>query len=323
MKKIMNFLYEGEPLEVNLRELIEKKNLSLNRKFIILLIKIFRIAYKNYQRMFLKPSIREYLKSLEKIFFYERKKIDYNFHYKQATVLKRDGVLEVEDIFSKEELEITIRELSENLLLNPVYTSHEDFYLHSPPADAVTGYINTETLLKTSYVLKVAHNEKILKILQNYFDCKFKLDWVWGWWSFPNSNKIGPQMFHRDYESMNFIKVFTYLTDVDIDNGPHEIVIGSHKIDKLYKRERFSDENVSKNFDSKLKKTILGKKGKTFLADTFALHRGLQPKKNSRLVLVFLYSVIPSNRSPKIPFLKKEDYKFQLKKNYINKLFIE
>ncbi len=322
MKKIINFFYEGEPLEINLREYIKKKNLSLNRKFIILLIKIFRITYKNYQRIFLKPSNRKVLKSLEKIFFHKKKE-ESDVYHKHAEDLKRDGVLEVENIFSQEELEITIRELSENLLLQPIYTSHKDFYLHAPPKDAVTGYINTETLLKTSFVLKAAHNEKILNILQSYFDCKFKLDWVWGWWSFPNSNKIGPQMFHRDYESMNFIKVFTYLTDVDLNNGPHEIIIGSHKIDKLYKRERFSDEDVLKNFDSKLKKTILGKKGKTFLADTFALHRGLQPMKNSRLVLVFLYSVVPSNRSPKIPFLKKEDYKFPLKKNYINQLFVE
>ena len=42
------------------------------------------------------------------------------------------------------------------------------------------------------------------------------------------------------------------------------------------------------------------------MADTFALHRGLQPQKSRRLVLVFLYSVVPSNRSPKIPFFESE-----------------
>ena len=70
----------------------------------------------------------------------------------------------------------------------------------------------------------------------------------------------GPQEFHRDYESMNFVKVFVYLADVDQHSGPHSFIKGSHKIDKLYERKRFSDELINKNFDNDKKLSILGEK---------------------------------------------------------------
>ena len=59
---------------------------------------------------------------------------------------------------------------------------------------------------------------------------------------------------------MNFVKVFVYLADVDQHSGPHSFIKGSHKIDKLYERKRFSDELINKNFDNDKKLSILGEK---------------------------------------------------------------
>ena len=109
-----------------------------------------------------------------------------------------------------------------------------------------------------------------------------------------------------------------YLTDVDKDAGPHQYIIGSHKENKFFKRERFEDDKVYKSFKRKNIKTIVGKKGTTFLADTFGVHRGFHPKSKKRLVLVYLFSVIPSNRSPKIPVVEFN----KLKKKTKEKLLI-
>ena len=121
---------------------------------------------------------------------------------------------------------------------------------------------------------------------------------------------------------MNFLKVFVYLSDVDEFNGPHEYVVGSHKVNKLYKRERFEDQLIYKNFTKENIIRIKGKKGKTFIANTYGLHRGLQPKNKKRLVLVYLFSVIPSNRSPKLPVIKKNELSFYLEEKKINSLFV-
>ena len=81
-------------------------------------------------------------------------------------------------------------------------------YLFGQQLHLLFFYFQTKNLIKCPHIFEGANNEKILSILSNYFGCKFKLDWVWAWWSFPSNEKAGPQLFHRDYESFNFIKLF-------------------------------------------------------------------------------------------------------------------
>jgi hypothetical protein len=270
------------------------------------------------------PKTRILFQKLEKFFFYRKYELNTSSDLEKKTQeLNDNGYLEVNSIFSDFELKETIDYLSTDHLLEPIYTDHKKFNLKQPPSGVKTGYIDTNTLLKSKYILKAANNPNLLNILKSYFSCSFKLDWVWAWWSFPSEELAGPQLFHRDYESMNFLKVFVYLSDVDEFNGPHEYIVGSHKVNKLYKRERFADELIYKNFTEDKILTIMGKKGKTFIANTFGIHRGLQPKNEKRLVLVYLFSVVPSNRSPKLPVLKKNELKFNLKEKKINSLFVD
>ena len=88
MRKILNFLYDGEPLELDLKKQIISKNYSSFDKIKIFLIKLLRILYKQYQRSFLKPSVREYLKNLEKI-FYLNKKLNSENYKKESEILKK------------------------------------------------------------------------------------------------------------------------------------------------------------------------------------------------------------------------------------------
>ena len=287
-------------------------------------IKLFRLTYRSYQRIFLMPKTRILLQKLEKFFFYRKYELNMSSNLKKKNQeLNINGYLEINNIFTDIELRETIDYLSTDHLLEPIYTDHKKFNFNKPPINAKTGYIDTNILIKSKYILKAANNQNLLNILKSYFECSFKLDWVWAWWSFPSEELAGPQLFHRDYESMNFLKVFVYLSDVDEFNGPHEYVVGSHKVNKLYKRERFADQLIYKNFTKENILTIKGKKGKTFIANTYGLHRGLQPKNEKRLVLVYLFSVIPSNRSPKLPVIKKNELSFDLDEKKINSLFVE
>ena len=118
----------------------------------------------------------------------------------------------------------------------------------------------------------------------------------------PSDNPLGPQLFHRDYESMNFVKVFVYLTNVNKDNGPHQIISGTHTKNYFFTRERFADSDINMQFGKTIK-TIYGNAGTNFLANTYSIHRGQHPLKKKRLVLVYLFSIIPSNRCPKLPFM--------------------
>jgi len=327
LQNVLNFIYSGEPLEFDIKSQLKDEK---NKRYIllkILLLKIFRITYKNLQRSILRPSIRNIFIFIESLFFINFKK---NNHYNtilEAKKLKENAFLEVDNIFTDKQIDEIRSFLSDKYLLEPIYSDHENFYLNNKPPGIKTGYFQTKNLIKCPHIFEGANNEKILSILSNYFGCKFKLDWVWAWWSFPSNEKAGPQLFHRDYESFNFIKLFVYLTDVDENSGPHEIIKESHNDNTFYKRKRFSDKDISDNFKKNNCIKIHGKSGKSFLANTFAIHKGHHPKKNDRLVLVYLYSVVSSNRSPKLSVIKKQNLNSNLKKIiskniYVNKNFI-
>ena len=67
-------------------------------------------------------------------------------------------------------------------------------------------------------------------------------------------------------------------------------------------------------------------KKELLLADTL-VHRGVDPKEENRLVLVYLFSIIPSNRSPKVPVVKfsnlSEEFRKTIKNKYIFDIFID
>ena len=310
-------LYKTEPLEIDIKTQID--SISKNKKsifFSIFIQKILKFFYFKFQRFFLKPNIRLLIGRLEKFLY--REKFFEDSKNELSDKLKKNSFVKVENLFNSEEQKEITNYLSKNQSLIPIYTNHDDFELENPPKEISTGYIKTENILNCPHIIKGANNKTLINILNAYFGCKFKLDWIWAWWSFPSDNKIGPQNYHRDYESLNFVKVFVYLTNVDRNSGPHYIIKGSDKINKFYERKRFSDEKINSIFNEDSIIEISGSKGTTFMANTYAIHKGLLPKKNKRLVLVYLFSVVPSLRSPKIPPLKLSQLDLDTK-NYVLK----
>ena len=320
-------LLKIEPLEIDLKNQIKKSQ----KNHIWLITNIFlkqllKLIYFKFHRIILKPKLRNYISSIERKFF---RKFTFKEEHHLVTKLKEDSYTDIEDLFDKNEISELKLFFCKKRILKSIYTDHKDFMLKEKPNASITGYIKTEELINNSLVIKGANNPKLLSLLDSYFKCTYKLDWVWSWWSFPGEEKLGPQKFHRDYENLNFVKVFVYLTDVDSSNGPHQIIKGSHKIDKFYTRTRFSDNVIFENFNKKEDLiSIEGKRGKSFIANTYAIHKGKNPQNEKRLVLVYLFSVVPSKRSPKIPpvmFSELKNYtkKLVLKNRYINSQFID
>jgi hypothetical protein len=333
IKKISNYVYAGEILELDVEDLIKNENNYFKKKFLILkifFIRIFRDLYRTYQRKAIKPSLRKKLITLETsiLNFFEKnenaseKEEDMSLLMKEKSAyLKSSSYVIIDNIFNNEEIKAIksyLNSIQEFLELSEGSTGEK----------MSMRYYKTKDLIKNDLIMKGANNPKLLNILDNYFNGTYKLDWIWSWWSFADlKNSVGPQLFHRDYETMNFVKVFVYLTDVENNDGSHQIVSGSHNVDKLYEIERFSDKSVISNFGSQKIININGKEGTSFIANTFAIHKGFKPKINDRLVLVYLYSTVPSRRSPKLPPIKFDNiknYQSLFKKNKkINNLFID
>lgn len=114
------------------------------------------------------------------------------------------------------------------------------------------------------------------------------------WWSFPQNEKKYNQLYgyHYDIDAYKFLKLFIYLTDVDIDSGPHVIISNTHKKKTIFEKlnRRLTDAQADKYFSKDRINIMTAKAGEGFFEDTFAYHKGTAPKK-PRLILQVEYAV--------------------------------
>ncbi len=100
------------------------------------------------------------------------------------------------------------------------------------------------------------------------------------------------QLYHHDLHRLQFVKLFIYLTDVDMDSGPHTLIPGTHRTrpDGLWADGRHTDEAVDKAGILDNEVNITGPAGTVFLVDTSALHKGANPASNHRLMAQIQYT---------------------------------
>lgn len=110
-------------------------------------------------------------------------------------------------------------------------------------------------------------------------------------WAHPVDGKwTSSQLFHRDWRDDNTIKVFTYLTDVDVDQGPFMFIDANNSstINKKLnyhndRSHRVSDDVIYGIYDKPI--VVTGKAGTTILVDTCAcFHCGGRVVDGSRLM---------------------------------------
>lgn len=106
--------------------------------------------------------------------------------------------------------------------------------------------------------------------------------------------------WHKD-SSFRQLKAFLYLCDVNQNNGPLQLIEGSHKINNYlnhiclskiqFRSLRINEGQVSKIIKKNKEKlkTFVGKKGTLIIADTACIHRGKPPQNGKRYVLTNYY----------------------------------
>jgi len=98
----------------------------------------------------------------------------------------------------------------------------------------------------------------------------------------------GATNFHRDVDAWRWLKVFVYLTDVDLGAGHHEIYLRSHR---QFPSE-FRDLRRYQPYDLDLywkRMQVTGPSGTCFAENTIAMHRGTTPTITSRLAITAVY----------------------------------
>ena len=162
-------------------------------------------------------------------------------------------------------------------------------------------YIKATTLLNTrsSLVTKIAKDQKLKIVIDSYLGGFSVLRSAQIWITRPSENgkpsSEAAQMYHYDLDTFKWLKVFIYLNDTNIENGPHCAFPGTHipgakhpeLLARMYARIPDDDLDILQPEKARF---FTGKCGTLIIGDTKAYHKGMPVRKGERMLLQLLYS---------------------------------
>ena len=169
------------------------------------------------------------------------------------------------------------------------------FTLRQAPAGVRVADYHLRDVIACPHILALANSPPLLGLAARYMDCKPTISALGLRWSFPVEGDCSAlQAFHRDSEDWRYLKVLVYLTDVDLDAGPHVYLHGSHLTQAPMRLRFYTDSEISSAYGSEKLLTAVGSRGFCFAVDTAGIHKGTAPSRQPRLMLQIQYSLLPS-----------------------------
>ena len=199
------------------------------------------------------------------------------------------GCAFLDPIFTSEQL-VDIRGY---LADKPMVSGKQTFTADQAPPGVARASYSLATILNCPHVLDAINRPDILALATAYIGCRPTISGLAIHWSFPTADGCDVQRFHRDPDDWRFLKVFSYLSDVDEQSGPHEFVTTSHRTSGRLRSVPYQDDEVERRFGRDNVVKMVGPRGTTFCADTWGIHKGGVPIARPRLMLQTQYSVLP------------------------------
>jgi len=166
---------------------------------------------------------------------------------------------------------------------------------------AVTYDFKTSDILKSAEVQKLLADKSIIQIAAKYLQCVPLADVTAMWWTTnfkAAADGAAAQLYHFDMDRIKWLKVFVYVTDVGVKDGPHSFIEGSHRtggipshmLQKGY--TRLTDSEVRSYYSSEREKRFAAPRGTIIIEDTRGLHKGnpVELDGKPRLILQFQFS---------------------------------
>ncbi|CAN0617665.1 conserved protein of unknown function [Burkholderia multivorans] len=157
----------------------------------------------------------------------------------------------------------------------------------------------TRDLLNNPQVQALLADPSLLALSQAYLGSTPRADVLSMWWHTPYHTQPdgeSAQYFHFDLDRVKWLKVFVYLTDVGVDDGPHTFIAGSHRTGgipwSMRKRGyvRLTDDEVMAHYGAERHVEFVAPRGTIIVEDTRGLHKGKHVSGKSRLVLQLQFS---------------------------------
>lgn len=164
------------------------------------------------------------------------------------------------------------------------------------------------TILNCPHLLELCNDPLVINLIGSHLGCVPTLSGINLFWTFATSEPGNVSVFHRDQNGFGSVSIYVFLTEVDLDSGPHQYVRGSadyetcrvvmnEELNKPVELDQFfsppwASDLVDDVFGQRVT-TVTGPSGTTFLTDGYGLHRGVLPNKQDRLLFLAVYSLLP------------------------------
>lgn len=225
-------------------------------------------------------------------------KLNKNDFSKINDTLKKDGYTSFDKKLSKD----VVAKLYDYALKTPALTApHYDkkiVYDEKNPVSEIYRF-DMQDLVNNPDIQDLIMDAGLINIARNYLESEPIFDFPAMWWStsfLKVASSEAAQLYHFDMDRIKWLKIFIYLNDVTMENGPHSYIRGSHKTDSkpqdLLNRGyvRIKDEELAPTYKKEDFVTICAEAGSVFAGDTKCWHKGNTLKKGHRLVLEFEYT---------------------------------
>lgn len=189
-----------------------------------------------------------------------------------------------------------------------------------PAPEIQMGRYVEDQFLRAPHLLDMINHPLALEVAEAFLGCKPTIDGMSVWWSFARPTpRLSTQHYHRDYNQIRHMKMFTYLTDVGMNGGPHIYIPGSQIGHELLERRNHSDEEVIAVYGADAPVAVTGQAGDCFFADNIGMHKAMQPLIEDRLICVTEYSLIRNRFGPLQPVMPSPSHKYD---PYINRVYL-
>lgn len=166
----------------------------------------------------------------------------------------------------------------------------------SPPR-CISAYAEHQCKRDSQVLRAIADDALFARIASVYLGCSASAIDTTLWYTFPHPEPSSDtaQLFHYDLDTIRWVKVFIYLSDVGYESGPHEYVATSHRPESkesgvlVRNYGRIDDADIDENYPG-MRRRVVGRRGTVIIGDTRCFHKGNAVDSGYRLMLSPIYA---------------------------------